>query len=269
MTAIFNRPFDLFFGPFESLHPAVGLTVLSVLTGVLLLVVYRFTSNQEGIRKAKDLIKAHFLEVRLFQDQIGVVVGAHWRILRATGVYMSYSLKPLAVILLPVLILMVQMEMHLGQAPLELNRPVLIKASLADEQSLGVTSLELPPEIVLDAPPVRMAELAEINWRVVPTQEGRFQIGVRVGEEVFEKSVVVGSGAPRISPVRWRGNLIDNFFYPSEEPLPASGPVDSITVNFPPRTVDLWLFDTYWMVGFFVLSIVAGVALKGVMGTEL
>ena len=269
MTAIFNRPFDLFYGPFESMHLAVGLIVLSVLTGVLLLIVYRFTSDQEGIRKIKDRIKAHFLEIRLFQDQIDVVLGAHWRILRATGVYMSYALKPLAVILLPVLILMVQMEMHLGQSPLVPNHAVLVKVRLADAQSLAEVALELPPEIALDAPPVRIAEPPEVNWRVLPEREGRFQIGVRVGEKLFEKSVVVGSGAPRLSPVRLRTNLVDNFFYPSEEPLPSDGPIDSITVNFPPRTVDLWLFDAHWMVGFFVLSIVAGVALKGVMGTEL
>ena len=118
MSSIFNRPFDFFYRPFESLHPAVGLTVVSVLTGVLLLIVYRYTSNQAGIRRVKDRIKAHFLEIRLFQDQFGVVVGAHGRILRATLTYMSYSLKPLAVILLPVLILMVHLEMHLGQRPL-------------------------------------------------------------------------------------------------------------------------------------------------------
>ena len=79
-----NQLFDLIFFPFRSLNPMVGLTVVSFLTGILMVLVFRTTSNQAGIKQVKERIKAHLLAIRLFQDQLDVVLRTHARILGST-----------------------------------------------------------------------------------------------------------------------------------------------------------------------------------------
>ena len=44
--------------------------------GLLMVIVFRYTSDQKAIGRAKDRLKAHLLAVRLFQDQLPVVMRA-------------------------------------------------------------------------------------------------------------------------------------------------------------------------------------------------
>ena len=57
---------------------------VSLLTALLMLFVFQLTSNQAGIRRAKDRIKAHLLELRLFKDNMRVTLWAQGGILRPT-----------------------------------------------------------------------------------------------------------------------------------------------------------------------------------------
>jgi uncharacterized membrane protein (DUF106 family) len=65
-----NTVFELILTPFRNMSPWYGMTVVSFLTGFLMLFIFRFTSNQEGIRRTKNRIKAHLLELRLFKDSM-------------------------------------------------------------------------------------------------------------------------------------------------------------------------------------------------------
>ena len=73
-----------------------------------MVVVFRYTSNQKAIRVAKDHLKAHLLAVRLFQDQLQVVLISYWRILRSTGSYLRLAFMPLLYVSVPLILLMVQ-----------------------------------------------------------------------------------------------------------------------------------------------------------------
>ena len=53
--------FDILFYPFAGLHPVWGLIFISVITGVLMLLIFKVTSNQAGIRKTKSHIQAYLL----------------------------------------------------------------------------------------------------------------------------------------------------------------------------------------------------------------
>src|SRR6201999_307927 len=65
--------------------PLALVVALSIVVGLLMIVLFGYTSNQKAIGVAKDQLKAHLLAVRLFQDQLHVVVGSYGRILRGTA----------------------------------------------------------------------------------------------------------------------------------------------------------------------------------------
>ncbi|KPK36115.1 MAG: hypothetical protein AMK70_03465 [Nitrospira bacterium SG8_35_1] len=51
-TAI-NSFFRLMFYPFENLTPVWGMIWISLVTGIVMLGIFRLTSNQRGIKKSK------------------------------------------------------------------------------------------------------------------------------------------------------------------------------------------------------------------------
>ncbi len=262
-----TRMFDLFFWPFRTLDPLWAVAVFAAVTGVLMLLVFRYASDQRAVRRAKDRLSAHVLEVRLFQDQLAVVVGAYGKILRATGVYMGTTLKPLAVMLLPLLILLLQMDLRLGVRPFAAGQPVLLKARFSAAEPLVQAQLQLPEGIELTAPPLRIAEEREVDWRVQPSRAGVYLVQVAVGNDRYAKQIVVDGGLAALPGERVRG-WFASLLYPGEASLPSDAPVESITVRYPPREIRVAGWGMHWLIPFFVLSLVVGYALKGVFRTE-
>ena len=147
-----TRLFDAVFYPFRNLSPWISLTVLSCLTGIFMLLVFRFTSNQRAIRRVKDRMQAHLLEVRLFSDQLSVVIKAYGRILRWSAAYLGQTLVPLAVMTVPLVILLTQMDFRLGHETLRPQDAFLIKVLAAGNASIEEASLRVPDGLTLTAP---------------------------------------------------------------------------------------------------------------------
>src|SRR5436305_8625018 len=101
--------------------PLMLVFLLSIVIGFLMVVVFRYTSDQKAIRAAKDHLKAHLLAVRLFQDQLQVVLISYWRILRSTGSYLRLAFMPLLYVSFPLVFLMVQVDRYLGFTPIQVG----------------------------------------------------------------------------------------------------------------------------------------------------
>src|SRR5260370_42586062 len=94
--------------------PLVLVVVLSVVVGLLMVIVFRYTSDQKAIRMAKDHLKPHLLAVRLFQDQLPVVLSSYWRFIQSTSRYLQLSFTPLLYVIVPFRLLVVVMDLHAG-----------------------------------------------------------------------------------------------------------------------------------------------------------
>src|SRR2546430_13320488 len=152
--------------------PAALVILLSLLIGLLMVVVFRYTSDQKAIRVAKDHLKAHLLAVRLFQDQLPVVLSSYGRILLSTGRYLRLAFKPLLFVILPLTLLIVQLDRYLGWTPIVPGRPFLVKIQAGNPETLDGVSLSLPPEITTTAPAVHIPAHNEVLWRVLSEKEG-------------------------------------------------------------------------------------------------
>src|SRR6266850_6084565 len=147
-----HRLFMISLSAFNLNVPAVLVVSLSVATGLLMVVVFRYTSDQKAIRIAKDQLKAHLLAVRLFQDQLPVELSSYGRILKGTGRYLRLAFRPLLFVALPLTLLIVQLDRYLGVKPLSTGRPFLIKARAIDSEVLNTIDLGLPLALQRTAP---------------------------------------------------------------------------------------------------------------------
>jgi len=242
---------------------------ISLVIGLLMVVVFRYTSDQAAIRVAKDHLKAHLLALRLFQDQIPVVIRSYGRILIATGRYLRLAFMPLLVVIVPLTFLIVQLDRYLGSTPLESGHAFLVSAHVADAEALNEASLQLPDGLATTSPPVHVPSENEIVWRVVPLRDGNYEVKVQASDQTFSKRVVVGPGLPRLSPVRLRGKFWERLFYSAEPALPENRLVDAIAVQYPDREIAFAGFEWSWIWLFFVLSLATGFVFKSILGIEI
>ena len=251
------------------LSPLTLVFVLSIVIGFLMVIVFRYTSDQNGIRIAKDHLKAHLLAVRLFQDQIQVVLISYWRIIRSTGTYLRLAFMPLLYVSVPLIFLMVQIDRYLGYTPLSTGQTFLVTAKLATSEALDQASLKLAEGMAITAPAVHVPAANEIVWRLSSGTQGTGSLEVTAGGESVTKSVEVSDRIKRISPMRLHDPWWKRIFVSAEPELPASSGVRSIEVNYSERTIKFAWMEWNWIWLFFVLSLIFGFLFKTMLGIEI
>jgi hypothetical protein len=271
-NSVFSRLFDLLFFPFRQLNPWFGMAFISLLTGLLMLFIFRLTSNQEGIRKVKDKIKAHLLELRLFKDNLNISLRAQGQILRYNLRYLGYSLRPMLFMMIPLILILVQLNLWFGYGPLRPGESAILKVKLEKSVKLMELdlALELPPGMEVETPPLRLEEQKEIDWRILVKSNGVHELIVNVGGQRFPKTIAVGQGSfSKISPVKVKNRFLEEVFNPGEKPLSSANPVKSIEVIYPPKRMNFLGLRLHWLIAYFALSLLFGFALKRPFKVEI
>jgi len=271
VNAVLGRVFDLLFLPVRGLTPWAGLIIASLLTALLMLFIFRLTSNQAGIRRTKNRIKAHLLELRLYKDNMSVSLRAQGNILIQNLRYIGYNAKPLLVMIVPIILILAQLNLWFGASPLRPGDQTLVKVKLQDGYNPMETALELRTSggLAVETPPVRIEDEGEYAWRIRAVSAGPAGLEFAVGLSTIAKSVAIG-GRPlsKVSPRRDR-RFLDLVLYPGEAPLPGGSPIKSIEILYEGRTLNFLGLGVHWLVAYFLLSIVLGFALKGVFKVEI
>jgi uncharacterized membrane protein (DUF106 family) len=255
--------------------PLMIVVVLSVVIGLLMIVLFGYTSDQKAIGIAKDQLKAHLLAVRLYRDQLHVVMGSYGKVLRGTGRYLKLAFKPLLYVIIPITLMIVWLDRSLGLTAIQTNTPFLLTARVNNPQALDSVSIDLPPEITASAPPVHIAADNEVVWRLVASHEGAYEVKVGAGGQSAAKTVRVSSRVSselaQVSPERWRDHFWERMFTSGESALPNDSAVESISVDYPERSIPLGIagYEMNWIWLFFILSMIAGFIFKELLGIEV
>ena len=272
LNALFRGLFDGLLAPFAGLHPLVGITVVALLTTALILLVLKWTSNQERIEAVKRKMHAGLFEIRLFNDEPVNLLKAQGSILRHNATYLGLWLIPLLWLLTPVGIIVGQLHHHYAFKGFEPGDVALVEVTLAGEPDLDAprptASLSAPTGFEVEAGPAWSPAEGAMTWRVRATESGKHALAVSVGGESFEKEAWVTTEVRRRSPVRAAGTLTNQLLYPAESPLPKDGPVEKIELTYPVGDAGVtgWDSELTWMGLFFLLTIVFAFALRGPLG---
>jgi len=269
---VLGKLFALLFWPLQALGPWPAMIVVSFLTGLLMLFIFRGVSNQAGIRAAKNRIKAHLLELRLYKDNLAQQLRSQAKMLAANGRYIGYAVKPMLVMIVPILLILIQLNLWFGTQPLRVGESVLMKITLSEGGDPLTTELRLeaPAGTEVETPPLRIEEEREIDWRVKAGAEGVHSFVVRAGGERFTVPVAVGrERLTRLAAVKPGPGFFGQLFNPGDKPVPKNAGIASIEIAYPERRMSLFGWQIHWLIVYFVLSIVIGFAFKGVFKVEI
>jgi uncharacterized membrane protein (DUF106 family) len=267
VNAVLRALVDGLLFPFRGLPPIVGLAVVSLLTSVLLLIVFKKTSNQKALEAVKRKIHACLFEIRLFNDDFRSIFRAQLEILRHNLTYLRYSTVPMIWTLPPLVLLIAQLQFHYGYESLRVGFPAVVKATIRAGESGSKPAIRLEgssPGLEVKQPPVWIPSLREMAWRIEPRTAGDYELRIVNGSESVTKSVRVMDGSDSVvllSPLRVRG-FLDELLYPAEAPLPSDA-FESIAVTYPEADVDVFGIELHWMIVYFVLSIAFAFLLRG------
>jgi uncharacterized membrane protein (DUF106 family) len=266
------RPlFDGLLYPFRGLSPMVGIVLISALTGVVLLLIFKRTSNQDAIDDVKRRIHACIFEIRLFNDDLRFMFRAQGAALRASLTYMRLSLVPMLWTLPPLVLVIAQLQFHYGYegfAPGDSTTLHVIYKESAAPTGKPDIDIAAPAGVIVAKPAVWVPSQREMAWRLDVDALGAHELTISTAGASVTKAVVASDIVTRRSPFRVTG-FVDQLIYPAEPPLPDDSPFERITVVYEDATVNLLGWDTHWLIAFFILSIAFAFLLRKPLGVSI
>ena len=271
INRVFNVLCDGLMHPFLSLNPWAGLGVFSLIITVAALLAFRFCSNQRAIARARSKMIARLLELRIYQDNVFGIFSTLGRVLGGILIYMKAYLLPVAILIIPVSLILVQMACWFDGRPFRPGETGLISVTLRPDTDVMETPIAVSAAsgLLVEAEPLRIPEENTSLWRFSATNAVDGWIDVQVRDEVLRKTVTVGEGFKKLSAFRISGGGIAALLNPAEAPIRNESPIWEIAVEYPARSLSLGGLNVNWLVACFGLTILFAAALKLVFRVEL
>ena len=258
LTALLLAPVSGLSWPWQMLVLAVPVTALALL-------VFRYASNQAGIRRVQRLIQAYLLEMRLFRDDLRIVARAQGRVFGLSLRYLLLALLPLAVMLLPMVLVLAQVEARFAHRPLAIGESAMLVVSLDSMRKDSNVELSLPSGLKSDTAALRIAARGEVRWLLRAVSAGSHSVRVSLGAQSIDVPILVDTPTATLAPLMVRADNPLLLLAPQAAPLAAAQPFRAVEVLYPRAGAAFGGLSTpCW--GLFGLTMVLGFALRGRFG---
>jgi hypothetical protein len=280
-----------------ALTPAwLSSTAVAAAAGVLMLLAFKYTSNQRAIKRVRADISANLLTLKLFKDNTSAALQAQGRLLLAAGRLFVFALAPMAVMVLPVTLLLGQLSLWYEKRPLRVGEEAVVTLQLGGGADDPFPDVSLKPSDGVEATGgpvhVRSAGRREMWWNVRAHSAGYHRLAFQVGEQQVDKELAVGDGFMRVCAVRPGWSCSEALMNPAEPPFGPGAAVQSIEIQYPARdsltgageswltcwftwsmTAASWLGHVLglpaWMIYWFLMSLVVGLCLSRVLKVNI
>lgn len=269
-SRIFGKLLDLLMWPFNSLELIWSLVFVSALAGILLIILYRYVSNQSALRKVKQNIYAALLESILYRHSVKLCLKAQTRMFGGALKYFALALKPLFILAIPCLLLLAQLNLYFSNRTLNVGESALVSVDL--QSSISTNDIQMMTNTGIKSEAiVRMPSLNKIEWRIRALEYGSHAIAInnRSDSTLVEKSIIVG---PHFGPLveqtfsKWWQQLL----YPTrEDGFRQDKYVEAISISYPDRNYKVFGFKMHWIVIFLITSILSGLLGARIFGVEI
>lgn len=270
-----NNIFDLLTRPFAWLEPVPGLALLSLLTALVLLNIFKRLSNQQKIKFHKDQIYGNFLEIALFRDQFSRTIFSQLRILKHNLLYMRYFMTPILIMMLPMLYICLQLDYRLGSQPIQPGDSFIVEASLTpaamSEGLLSQLSIETSSSITLETDAMRSNQEGSVFWRARLREKADDNF-VRVellDNEVIEKNISTLRGGQRFSAEKKQLAKWTDIFSTAEDIIPPNSSFLSLRTEYEPAEYKFLAWMISPITYYFILTLGLGLLIKPFMKVNI
>lgn len=270
LNHVANAAGEILLAPVQRLPGWLSATLIGAVTGVLMLIVFKYTSNQPAIKRTRDRIKANMLALSIFKDNLPVSLRCQACVLIEALRLARHSLFPMALLTVPMVLILGQMALRYQARPLAVGEESIVSVRLmpGDAEALDSIRLKESNAATVVAGPVRVPGKHMVCWNVTPRTNGVHMLRFAVGGASFEKELVAGGDYQPISIKRPAASLGDVLMHPREIPFAADSVVQSIDVTYPER-VSFTSGTNNWIIYWFIVSVTVAFAARPFLNVNI
>ncbi len=280
-SGILTALFDVLARPLGG-HRGAALAAVSTLVGVVLIALFRVASNPARIRRARDLVAARILEIRLYADDPVLVLRALGGVLTANLGYLRAALRPILVLAVVAGLAWIQLEARYAVRPLRAGDEVLVTARLRpglDPRRLAVRA-RATGGATIAAGPVRVPAERAVVWRLrldaVPaasadagTEPAAPALRLEALDTSWTIPLVTRADHRVIARHRDTTTRLDVLLHPGLPAPPRAMPVASVDVAYPQARYAVAGHRLHWIVVFLVSTTIGALVPKVIFGITI
>jgi len=186
-----NTLFDILLLPFRSLNPLWGLLWISALSGIMMILVFKITSNQQAISVLRRKMGSRALGMLLFLESPITVLKLAFSLVTDNFIYLWHLLKPMLIITIPFLVTAAQLDARYSREPLNAGHPATVTVQWVNSVPSGGAAN--PESGILISPVVTIPDSLEQSFSFTGTG-GLFvyrEMGIRLGTAEHSGSILV------------------------------------------------------------------------------
>src|SRR5258708_36529644 len=193
LNAVADALGRLLLAPLGVLPGWLSATVVSAATGVLMLLAYKYTSNQKAIKRVRDDINAQLLALKLFKDSASVALRAQGRLLVGAFRLMVLAVVPMLVMVVPVCLLLGQLALWYQSRPLQVGEEAVLTLKLNGNAESSWPDVRLEPTDAIETTigPVRVQSKREICWNIKARANRHHHLGFHAGDPTADKQLAI------------------------------------------------------------------------------
>lgn len=242
--------------PLRNCPPFAGLLTVSLLFGVIMILIFRFTSNQRAIGAIRSRMGARALGMLLHLHSPVTVIKTALALMADNFVYLWRIITPMLFIAVPFILTAAALDARYGTMPVPRGVPTTVTLTwveLPAREGFTVTGTG----IAVIEPVIFVDTLRQTSFRVQNAIPGAT---VTAGGVTFPLGTSAGGAGSVIFRGAARMNLAERLIKPFLAPLPPDSPVMEATAGLPEARYRILGGRWSWLTVFLVYSSLSAIA---------
>ena len=248
--------------PILNLPPVVGIGIISFMISLLIILIYKFTTDQVLMKQLKEEIKQHQRDMKAVKEDPKKAIEIQKKAMEVNMKYMMQSFKPMIFTLIPVFFIFGWLSGAYAVEPIRPGQDFQVSAQFFDE-SEHTAALILPPGFSLDMQEKKGAKQIEWKASAIPVLQNpkgdEFIIEFMIDGKKYQAEILItnerGAKTPVITEKEYRGT-------PS---LKEAG-IGSLSIgNKKAIVMNLFGWKVGWLGTYIIFSLVFSIVLRKMM----
>jgi uncharacterized membrane protein (DUF106 family) len=190
------------FGPLLKLPPFWGILIISFMISVIIVLVYKFFTNQQVMKQLKDETKELQKQIKELKHDPKKAMEIQKKAMQTNMQYMMKSMKPTLITFIPIILIFGWLQANMAFLPIVPGQDFSMTLEFYDGIS-GEVSAIVPEGITLHGEAVRKIEDGKVVF-AMRGKEGIYKspgVDFTVNSKTYAQSVIITEDRDYIQPV--------------------------------------------------------------------
>lgn len=189
---MFDAFFDSAFGFLLNWNPLIAIAVVSLAISLLITLIYKWTTNQQEMKRLKDELKEHQTKMKSHKDNPEKMMAIQKQAMAVNMQYMAKSMKSTFITFIPILLIFGWMSANFAYEPLTPNQEFGITA-VFEKEVTGNASVTVPEGLEVVGDSTKQIENGMATF-ILKGKEGDYFVTLASNGQEVDKKVLITTG---------------------------------------------------------------------------